>query len=625
MLKGRALLLALVLVFTLSMIITADISVVSADTHEAEENAALEMPDTAGVEGGAYEVTSYALRAAVNKDHSYDVEETISVDIPDQLQSIEFVIPSGNFRVSDILVDGSSYNMAKGSSSNTVIITDPDKLSAGVHEYTIAFLIQEYRDGDNTEDIFYFNALPPDWKQPIGKLAIEVSFPADFPFDDMQCYAGQFGVQDSTSKITFKKKEGDKTVSISGSLIPENYGIALKARLGNGYWSGALSGAWAFVSTIVSMAAAALILAILWLIGGRDPRIKKQKITKPLEGLSSVELGYVYNNRVGTRDVIRMLLEFAIKGYLRISEYEPKKYRIYREEDPVEEEKMYRNAYNILFEDVFRDRAIETEELIERLRLIKRGIRDDVAAGFASPESSPFTPLSRIFRYIGAAVYGTGLALANDFSYIYAHQSANYIESALMGIIAAASSLLLCRAFDSADSSPAGMGSAYEIAASLIAAIPVAYVSADLVRNTGDPIPAFAVAAASAVSLFLLVIMRARGRENAELVTSLRQLRHFIYHPTPKELLENHLADDRYYYDMLLYALAFGAEESWAISFLTLDVKEPEWFTDDIEGEAFSNLKAKKETVDYARDIKSFVRTVGTAYNEKMRQSGGDK
>jgi hypothetical protein len=71
---------------------------------------------------------------------------------------------------------------------------------------------------------------------------------------------------------------------------------------------------------------------------------------------------------------------------------------------------------------------------------------------------------------------------------------------------------------------------------------------------------------------------------------------------------------------MLLYAIAFGAEEAWAISFLTLDVKEPDWFTDDIEGEAFSNLKVKKETVDYARDIKSFVRTVENAYKDMMRR-----
>ena len=612
----RALTLALILVFVAVSLLIANNAHVN-----AELAADTEAVQTDGVEAGAYEVTSYTVRASVEKDHSYNVTETIGVNIPDQLQIIEFAIPSGNFRVSDVMVENSPYSAGNSQAASTVSIVDPDKLSAGTHEYTISYRIREYQDKDRSRDIFYCYALLPEWKQPIGKVDIEFSFPNDFPFDDMQCYAGQFGVQDSANKITFTKKESSKTVKVTGSLIPENYGIALKAQLPEGYWVGALSGRIAYLSIIMAMAVTVIILTVLWILGGRDPKVKRQKRTKPIEGFSPVELGYAYNNHVGIGDIVRMLLEFATKGYLRISEYEPKTYRIYREEDPDEEEKMYRSAYNILFEDVFKGRAIELDELIPRLVLIKRSISDDVAAGFSSPESSPFTPISRIFRYVGAAVFGIGLAAANALSYVYAHQSINFVESLFMGIIAAASAWLLCQAVDTGDSSPTATRNFYEIAAMVVSAIPVVYVSIVVTRNTLDPIPAIAVVSASAVSYFLVVIMRARGRKNAELVSWLRQLRHFIYHPTPKELLENHLADPNYYYEMLIYALAYGAEESWAISFLTLEVEEPKWFTNEIEGEAFANLNFKKETVDYARDIKSFVRTVENAYNDMKRRN----
>lgn len=612
--------LILAIAFAAVSLAVTEIACAYEDTPDASE-AALQEQQKRGVEAGAYEVTGYTLRATVNKDHSYDVEERIDVNIPDKLRSIEFAVPNGNFRISDITVDNKAYKTRKTRSTGKVSIKDADKLSAGVHEYTISYRIEEYQDGDRSRDIFYYNALLPEWKQPIGKVDIEVSFPQDFPFDDMQCYAGQFGVQDSTNKITFKKKANDKTVKVTGNLIPENYGITLKAQLPEGYWTGALSGKLAFISILMSMAVVLLILTALWFIGGRDPKIKKQKRTKPMEGYSPVELGYVYNGHVSIKDVVRMLLEFAMKGYLRISEFEPKRYRVYREEDPSEEEKMYRTAYNILFEDVFKDRAIEMDELIQRLRLIKRSISDDVAAGFASPGSSPFTQISRVFRYVGAAVLGTGLAFANALSYVYAHQPVNYVESALMGIIAGAAAMLLCQAVDTRDSSSDKAGNIYVAVALLIEAAPIIYVAVVITKNTRDPIPALAVFIATGIALFLIIIMRARGRENAEMITDLRQLRHFIYHPTPKELLENHLADDNYYYEMLLYALAYGAEESWAISFLTLDVKEPDWFTNDIEGEAFSNLKLKKETVDYARDIKSFVRTVENAYSDMIRHN----
>ena len=120
-------------------------------------------------------------------------------------------------------------------------------------------------------------------------------------------------------------------------------------------------------------------------------------------------------------------------------------------------------------------------------------------------------------------------------------------------------------------------------------------------------------------TVFFIVVMRARGKENAELVMRLRQLREFIYHPTPKELLENHLADENYYYDMLQYALAFGAEESWAISFLTLNVPEPNWFSHDVEGYAYSNIREDESTLDYARDLKTFMRTIENAFADLMR------
>ncbi len=616
-LTGRALAFSLAFLLTLFSLLVTDTALVNAEPSRGAET----VVQNNGVAAGAYEVTSYTLRATVHKDHSYDVSETITVNIPDQLQSIDFAIPSGNFRVSDVMVENTKYRTGNSQSANKVSITDPEKLSTGKHEYSISYRIREYRDGDQSRDIFYFYTLLPEWKQPIGEVDIEVSFPDDFPFDDMQCYAGQFGVQDSANKITFTKKESNKTVKVTGSLIPENYGIALKAQLPEDYWTGELSGRLAFMSIIMSMAVAVIILSLLWFIGGKDPKVKKQKRTKPIEGFSPVELGYAYNSRVSISDVVRMLLEFAVKGYLRISEYESKTYRIFREQDPDEEEKMYRSAYNILFEDVFKGRAIEMDELISRLVLIKRSISDDVAAGFASPESSPFTPVSRIFRYVGSAVFGICLALANSFSYVYAHQTINFVESILMGCVAAAAAMLLCQAADTRDSSPNATSNIYEIVAAALAAIPVIYVAVIVTRNTRDIIPALAIVLASVAAYFMIIIMRARGRENSELIAGLRQLRHFIYHPTPKELLENHLADPNYYYEMLIYALAFGAEESWAISFLTLEVEEPEWFTDDIEGEAFSNLNFKKETVDYARDIKSFVRTVENAYNDKKRRN----
>lgn len=583
------------------------------ETETAAESSTETAAENTPVQLGAFEVTDYDMTAEVSKDHSYTVEEKISVNIPDKLQKIEFAIPSGSFRISDIEVENVEYEAKKASEASTIAITDTEKLSMGEHVYTIKYKISEYDDLDTSKDMFYFNVLLPEWKQPIGKVNIEVDFPDDFPFDDMQCYAGQFGVQDVNNKISFRTSKSKHRVRVSGEMIPENFGITLKAQLPEGYWEGELNGRWSISAVTVIMAGVSLLLLILWFIGGRDPKVKRQTVTKPIEGLSPVELSYVFNSEVRLRDVLLMILQFAQKGYLSISEYEPKRYRIIKGKRPVKEEKMYRSAYNILFEDVYKGRPVEMDQIPDRLVKIRDSIENDVAAGFAAGEDSPFTPISRTFRYLGAAILGIGLALSDLVSYYYSYQTPHYIESLLIGIAAALAALMLCRVIDERDSSSTAAGLFAEIVSSLLLALPVVYASYRVSVNTKNALVVLPMILASILAVFLVVIMRARGKENAVLVSRVRRLRNFIYHPTPKELLENHMADSDYYYDMMLYALAFGAEESWAISFLTLEVPEPEWYINEIEGQAFSNLRGRPTTIDHARDLRSFIRTFENA------------
>ena len=601
-LSGITFLFVLVICFfmiTLTACVSSDPEEIDLKVSESE----------VGVQGGAFEVTDYDMTAEVGKDHTYTVEEKISVNIPDQLQSVEFAIPSGNFRMSEVEVENAVYKAKTASEASTVVISDPEKLTKGTHVYTIKYKIREYRDHDSAKDMFYFDVLLPEWKQPIGNVSINVSFPDDFPFDDMQCYAGQFGVQDASNKITFMASEASHSVSVTGTKIPENYGITLKAQLPDGYWEKALDGSWSITAITLVMAGLSFILLILWIIGGRDPKVKKEKVTRPVEDLTPVELGYIFNCEIGTRDVLNLILQFAQKGYLKISEYEPKRYRLIRGKEPVNEERMYRNAYNILFEDVYKNRGLSMEKIRPRIERIRAAIIDDVAAGFSTHESSPFTPLSRVFRAVGAALLGISLGLSVMFSYYYDYKTPNYFEALLVAAAGAGAAMLFCKAIDGRDSSSADSRRYAEILAVMIFALPVIYTVFRVVKNTGKPYAAIPMIVALGVAEFLIIIMRARGSENAVLVNKVRRLRQFISHPTPKEVLENYLADSDYYYDMLLYALAFGSEESWAISFLTLDVPEPDWYSDDIEGHAFSNLRVAPTTIDYARDLRSFIRT----------------
>ena len=63
---GRALLLALVFVFSFMALVAADTAGVKAAPEDSADN----VVQMSGVQAGAYEVTTYTLRATVQKDHS---------------------------------------------------------------------------------------------------------------------------------------------------------------------------------------------------------------------------------------------------------------------------------------------------------------------------------------------------------------------------------------------------------------------------------------------------------------------------------------------------------------------------------------------------------------------------
>ncbi|MBQ3291588.1 MAG: DUF2207 domain-containing protein [Mogibacterium sp.] len=615
----RSLIMALLLMLT----ITITIGMIPAFNVYAEEDSsgssALNNITKQGVAGGAFEVTDYSMNAAVGKDHTITVIEKVTVNIPDTLQRIDFAIPSGSFRMKDVNVEDVAFSSKVATEGSTVTILDPAALSVGLHTYTISYKVMEFADRDPESDLFYFSVLLPEWRQPIGNLNIIVEFPEDFPLEDIKYYAGQLGVQDTENRLTYETHEDAHCIEITGSKIPENFGITVKTRLEDGYWEGALDGVWAILAMILVMGTVTLALLIMWIIGGRDPKFKRTLETKPIEGVSPVELGYIFNSEMDIRDLVRLILYFGTKGYLRISEYEPKRYRLIRLKDPDGEEKLIRNAYNILFEDVYKGRGLDMDQFGERLIRIINAIKDDVAAGFTSKEMLAYTPLSRGFRIAGIVMIGVGLAVTNTLGYRYQYLPVNYIESLIIGILAVGLLCLLCVADDRKYSSSNNTGKVEEMIAMGLIGCLALYMAFGVVRKTGHLVAALVVMATICISAFLTVIMRARGKGNAALVMRFRQLRRFIYHPTPKELLENHLADDKYYYDMMLYALTFGAEESWAISFLTLDVPEPDWYSDDIEGHAFSNLRVKPTTIDYARDLRSFARTIETAYTDMNR------
>ena len=591
----------------------------------------------------AYEVEKYDYTAVVKKTHTYEVMERISVNLSDDFTELKFSIPSGNFRVSGLKVENAIFSASKNDNVQSVSIVDAGQLTKGRHTYTIIYSIQEFVDRDSSKDMLYFDVLHPGWMQPITEVDIKVLFPKDFPWDDIQYYAGQFGVQNVQTKLDYNADETTHSVTIRGYRLPENFGITIKSSLPDEYWQGALDGTWATRLGLLLAGGVAVLIALFWLMGGRDPRVHKVKQIHPVEGMSPVEIGYVFTERVRMRDITSLIVYLAIKGYLKISEYQPKKYRLirltndpkrrqrneaitiedsydtlgdddYRDYPLLNESKFIRDAYEALFDGIGQNERIDMDELISRLKKLRDYIEESVAAGFRASDMLAYTPLSRLLRIVGIILLSIMTGATCLMRYFYLYITPNYVEAIVCMALSLVLLVLLCQQFDRYYySEQQGFTVKLIFLALGFAAVPI-YIGVRTIALTMKWEAVVVIFALTMLSTLLVVLMRSRTKANAEVASKLMQLRHFIYHPTAKDIAENAFADINYYYEIVPYALNFNGLESWAITFASLDVPAPDWYSDDIEGNAISNLRTETATVvDYARDIKAFARTIENA------------
>ncbi len=576
-------------------------------------------PVDAATTDAAYELTKFDVQANVNKDHTFDVIQTINVNLPSDLQELSFIIPQGNYKIENLKLGKNSVNAQKVGKHQYINIVDPSILTKGTHTYRIQYTIVEYQDRNSANDMFYYNVLLPDWKVPIGRLAITVQFPEDFPWNDMNYYAGQFGSSNKVSDLSYEANQEKKTVTITGSRIPENYAVTLKAQLPEGYWEGALDRSW---TAYIIPGFAALILiasAILWLIFGKDPKVKRSLAVKPIEGIYPSDTGFIFENKVRVKDFITLIIYMAEKGYLAISEYHPKKYRLLRLEDPKGEEKYIRNIYNTLFEGVYEKRYLDTEEICPRMRAVMGDFAMSIEAGFSDKSMAAITISSKICRLICIMLATFAIGAIPIIREVYQYVEVPIAEPLVVMVLSSAMIMLICRSYDlkyNKDKQHYIISMLVRIAG---LGIILGYELYKFWQETGLWAIALSVIPIIAGVVFFCVVMGARGKGNAELTMKLKSLRKWINNAGPKQVAPLQMDDSSYYYSLVPYALEFSSLETWAKAFRGIHIDPPSWYIDEIQGHAESNLIKRMSALDYAKNLKYFTRTIEDEYDNMLK------
>ena len=568
----------------------------------------------------SYEINNYDFKAVVKKNHTYEVSKQITVNLPNNLSEISFDVPAGNYIISDVVVKGTDFSLAKNGSKYNIVIKDKKQLRKGSHTFKITYIVKEFAEKNKNYDLFYLTALSPDWEVPIQNYKFTLVLPKDFPWDDLQYYAGQFGSQDVSNKMSYSI-DGN-TITMSGSLIPSDFGITFKAELPDGYWKDPLNNEWTVGLGGVLFIAAATLSLILWLAGGRDPKFKKKVISNPIDGISTADVAYVFNGKLSIRDIVPLIVRLGISGCLKIVEYAPKKYKLVKLSTPsIDEDRYIRAIYGELFEDVYEGRAVEMEDIGVKLKRILIDVESSVASGYSSREMRASTTISKLFRYVSIVAISLAIATIPVLVSMYMYEEEiKYGLPVGLFVLSVLILNIITRRFDLRYDMD---WNHFKVSISMYSALYVAelvYVGYLVYKCNKSLMIPLLIVVAGAFGAMMTCLMAARARENARLSNRMMGMRNFIEEAQPRDIAIMQQSNPEYFYEMLPYAMQFSQYEIWAQKFRSIDVEAPSWFEGLAEGHTVNVNISKDDLENLARELHRFERTIESVYNVMNRR-----
>lgn len=565
-----------------------------------------------------YEVKNYSLDVQVNKDHTYNVHQILTVNLPANFSEFRSILPSGNFVLSDVLVADYEYTIKSNSRGTELVIPNIGDENATTRVIDIEYTIKEYAENNDASDMFYYDAVSPNWQVPITSLEIALHLPSDFDWSDLQYYAGQFGSQDVSDRLTLNV-DGD-TVFLTGNKLPANFGITFKAELPNGYWEDTLNNSWTVKFSAILAVGLLLVIGLFWIAGGRDPKFKRRNEMHPIEGLTPADVGYLLYGKMRIKDIVALIVYLAIKGSLRIVEYQPKKYKLVKLEEPKNEERFIRNVYYTLFDEVYDGRAILMEDLGTKLVAISKNVELSIASGYNAKSMKACTTLSKILRFVSIVILSLGVGFTRILADMCVYKEPTLQQPLLLALVTMITLFAINRVFDTRFELEESVFRFLMIVSGAAYAITVGYVANIMAGNSGMPVIGAAIVIVYFAAMIIVLFMKSRAVGNARVANKLYGLRHFMSRATASDIAPLVKENPDYYYELLPYALLFSMAETWARKFKWIKATSPFFYEEEFEGNIISTPSSKKSSDAIARELKTFSRTIESEYHTMIRK-----
>lgn len=483
---------------------------------------------------------------------------------------------SYHFPIRDVNVIGDPVADQYTENGNVYLqIGDANQYVSGLKTYHYTYTMQ-MRDLDlNGFQSFYLNLVGQYWSDKIEHVDFSITLPKGWP-EEIYFYGGASGSGtplDLNTTIT-----GNTLTGSYDQVISYGSALTIKADLPDGYFDFIPATDYS-LPAILFMLLMSVLVVLAYFRYGRDEKPVETVEFNPIPGLSSAQVGFIFDGFVDSRDVLSLIIEWAAKGYLTITETDRSGFTLTKLMPiPDKEIRSERSLFNALFmgrdevtnkqlENTFYQHIQHAQADIQRhfqgneSRNIYR--KDSTLAKFVLGFLSMLPPYLFFVAILYVKTYQAGLS---------------FVMAIPILLLGTAFTILFSIARQKWISLRIGGKIGFTVPMVFLAFITSMLMFGYFLYAGRDLLSLIILLGLMVTNIFLVSVMDKRTKLGTEYLGRILGLRNFI-RVAEKDKLEMLVKEDpEYFYKVLPYAYVLNVSDVWSKKFESIAMAQPSWY-----------------------------------------------
>ncbi len=537
-------------------------------------------------------VNNHHVEIVVNENGEYRFTHTLDVTFDTPYYGIFVNIPQ-EYEMTWTLEDGTTANRNYVFPLNDFDIVGPYEFErsregiqlrlgeAGV--YVSGEKQYKYSYTMNTKDLrlngrqrFYINVLGDKWEMITEKLTFEIYFPKDIQEEDIYFYSGRYG---TTTDAAVEYTYNDGVLSGETTTILNAYeALTVDVELEEKYFDFPAQLDYSVIGLLYGSALFGLILFLFMKYGRDEKPVPTVQFEAP-KGLSSAQVGYVYDGFTDTKDILSLIIYWASLGYLTIEEVDKKNIQLTKIHDLPEETIA---AEKVIFKGLFEKGDQVTNDSLKHsfYKTLTSGQRNITRFFTGNKNRNIFSKrsdaLQVLLGFLLPSIVAVYLCLA------YYQVTYFWIEAIMFmgfvwgfGLVLSIVSVLIQRKFHTFKSF-GKIGSILGV--SILLFIYLVIVAGASFLAEAQTFVVFVLFLLYVIGLFVNSKMHQRTAQGLSYYNDILGLKNFI-ELAEKDRLETLVDEDpEYFYHILPYAYVLNVTDKWSKKFESIAIQPPSWY-----------------------------------------------